>query len=119
MLNNTYYKHQHEPQINTYLVQLYFFQATVSLLLVLHVKDLYQLKSNYPFVSHTPGFEHVREFALSNQLQDLEAVDLHAYVEHHILLRIRLLVFRLLVHLGFACDISLFSLIFVSRHIKI
>ena len=49
----------------TYLMELNFFEATVSLLLIVHVKDLDQLHGNDFLGLYIFGFEDIRELSLT------------------------------------------------------
>jgi hypothetical protein len=87
-------------------VELHLFKTAVPLLLILHVKDLDELERDHSFVLHTLSLEYVGELALANQFLNLEAVDDHAHVQHHIVRRVRLLIRLLRRHLGFRYNIT-------------
>ena len=49
----------------TYLMQLNLFEASVTLLLVVHIKYLYQFECDKLAVDHLLCLEYVREFSLA------------------------------------------------------
>ena len=49
----------------TYLVELNFFQAAVTLLFVVHVEDFDQLQSHHALVLYTLGLKHIGELPLA------------------------------------------------------
>ena len=51
--------------IMTYLMQLNLFEASVTLLLVVHIKYLYQFECDKLAVDHLLCLEYVREFSLA------------------------------------------------------
>lgn len=97
-------------------MELHFLETTVTLLFVLHIKYLYQLKRNNFLVFHPLSFENIRELALTYKLQNFETINTHADVQHHIILRVGLLVI-VRIHLRLHRNVLFFVVIILCRHV--